>query len=110
MVTGGYADPPARSHYSPSRRAVRMKRAALPKFESSGMLSHFTRASRAGDAVDNLETILREGMIRGSTRMVRGGRPVVCLFGGPLEELKQILVHGNRRRYQLFGIALDKRY
>jgi hypothetical protein len=110
MVTCGHADPPAKPHYSSLQRAFRMKRAALPKLESSGMLSHFTRASRAGDAVDNLEAILREGVIRGSTRMVRGGRPVVCLFGGPLEELKQILVDGNRRRYQPFGIAFDKRY
>jgi len=99
-----------------------MKRRALPKlgplgkpglssgFDSSGMLSHFTRASRAGDALDNLAAILRQGVIRGSSRMVRGGRPVVCLFDAALSELKRILVPDNRHRYQPFGIALDKRY
>jgi hypothetical protein len=80
------------------------------KLGLSGMLSHFTRASRGGDAVDNLESILRQGVIRGSARMVRGGRPVVCLFDAALDELRRILVPDNRHRYQPFGIALDKRY
>jgi len=87
-----------------------MNRSTVRRFDSSGMLSHFTRASRAGDAVDNLAAILRDGVIRGSTRMVRSGRPVVCLFDAPIAELRQILVRGNERRYQPFGIALDKSY
>jgi len=86
-----------------------MKRgeSALP---SGAMLTHFTRASRQGGALDNLIAILGEGIVRGSSRMVRNKRSVVCLFDAPLSELAKALDRRNRRRYQPFGIALDKRY
>jgi hypothetical protein len=86
-----------------------MDRAALPP-PSAAMLTHFTRRSVEGDALDNLVAILRSGRIRGSRRMVRTRRAVVCLFDAPWSELNQLLVHGNRRRYEPFGIAVDKRY
>ena len=77
---------------------------------SAAMLTHFTRRSVGGDAMDNLVAILRTGIIRGSTRMVRTKRAVVCLFDMPLSELNRLLVRTNRRRYEPFGIAMDKRY
>lgn len=42
--------------------------------------------------------------------MVRGGREVVCLFDAPLAELGVLLDQRNRRLYQRFGIAIEKRY
>jgi hypothetical protein len=86
-----------------------MARTALP-LPSAAMLTHFTRRSPGGDAMDNLVTILRTGIIRGSTRMVRTQRAVVCLFDAPWSELNRLLVRDNRRRYEPFGIAMDKRY
>ena len=86
-----------------------MARAAL-QFPPAAMLTHFTRRSVEGDAMDNLVAILRSGVIRGSTRMVRTKRAVVCLFDAPLAELNRLLVPNNRRRYEPFGIAIDKRY
>ena len=77
---------------------------------SAAMLTHFTRRSADGDAMDNLVAILRTGVIRGSNRMVRTKRAVVCLFDAPLPELNRLLMRNNRRRYQPFGIAMDKRY
>jgi hypothetical protein len=77
---------------------------------SGAMLTHFTRAAKTTSALDNLVAILRGGVIRGSSRMVRGKRPVVCLFDAPLAELGRLLARDNRRRYQPFGIALEKRY
>lgn len=74
------------------------------------MLAHFTRRSEAGDALDNLAAILRSGVIAGASRMVRTHRPVVCLFDAPLRELGAVLVRENRRRYEAFGVAIDKRY
>jgi hypothetical protein len=74
------------------------------------MLTHFTRRTAAGDAMDNLGAILRTGIIRGSRRMVRTGREVVCLLDAPWPELNRLLVRDNRRRYEPFGIAIDKRY
>lgn len=76
----------------------------------TSLLAHFTRASRVSDALDNLATILRDGLIRGSSRMVLGGDPTVCLFDAPLHELHDLLVRTNRRRYQPFGVAMDRRY
>jgi hypothetical protein len=74
------------------------------------MLTHFTRAARTKSALDNLETILREGIIHGASRLIRGKRPVVCLFDATIGELGGLLVRANRRRYEPFGVALDKRY
>jgi hypothetical protein len=83
---------------------------AAPQLPSAAMLTHFTRRSAGVDAMDNLVAILRTGIIRGSSRMVRTKRAVVCLFDAPLSELNRLLVRNNRRRYEPFGIAIDKRY
>jgi hypothetical protein len=74
------------------------------------MLAHFTRVSSGADALDKLAMILRDGMIRGSKRMVLGGSLTACIFDAPLGELSNLLTRANRRRYQPFGIAVDRRY
>jgi hypothetical protein len=73
-------------------------------------LAHFTRASKKASAFDNLVSILREGVLRASGRMVRGQRPVICFFDASLEELARALTRRNRRRYEPFGVAVDRRY
>jgi hypothetical protein len=80
------------------------------KVPAAAMLTHFTRAAKTSSALDNLVAILRDGVIRGSTRMVREGRAVVCLFDVPVRDLRVLLDPRNRRRYEPFGIAIDKRY
>jgi len=84
--------------------------ASTRELEPIPMLTHFTRAAGSASAIDNLDAILRTGMIRGATRLIRGKRPVVCLFDATLGELGHLLVRSNRRRYEPFGVALDKRY
>lgn len=84
------------------------RRSAAPA--GVAMLTHFTRAAKAESALDRLVAILQEGAVRGSTRMVRGGRAVVCLFDVALRDLRIVLDERNRRRYQPFGVAVDKRY
>jgi hypothetical protein len=79
----------------------------MPSF---AMLTHFTRAGKTSSALDNLVTVLRDRVIRGSTRMVREGRAVVCLFDVPIRDLRVLLDRRNRRRYEPFGIAIEKRY
>lgn len=74
------------------------------------MLTHFTRAAGTSNAIDNLDAILRGGVIRGATRFIRSRRPVVCLFDASLDELGRLLTRSNRRRYEPFGVAIDKRY
>jgi hypothetical protein len=83
---------------------------AAPEIGTSGLLTHFTRASRAGDALDNLVAILRGAVIKGSSRMIIGKRPTVCLFDAPIAELRRLLTRANRHRYQPCGIAIDKHY
>jgi len=86
-----------------------MKRESA-KIPAVAMLTHFTRASTTATALDNLVAILKDGLIRGGTRMIRGARPSVCMFDVPIAELRTILDRRNRRRYEPFGIAVDKRY
>lgn len=86
-----------------------MRRPRL-KLPSGPMLAHFTRASAGSTALDNLVAILSRGALRAGARMVRGQRPVVCLFDAALEEIAAALGPRSRHRYQPFGIALDKRY
>lgn len=77
---------------------------------AAAMLTHFTRASKTASALDNLVAILKDGIIRGGSRMVRGRQSAVCMFDVPIAELRAILDRRNRRRYEPFGIAVDKRY
>jgi hypothetical protein len=83
---------------------------ATRAFATLPMLTHFTRAAGTKSAIDNLDAMLRGGVIRGATRFIRGRRPVVCFFDAGLDELGRLLVRANRRRYEPFGVALDKRY
>jgi hypothetical protein len=86
-----------------------MKRESV-KLPSAPMLAHFTRASGKTSALDNLLWILEDKVIRGSTRMMTGGHRGVCLFDAPPHELGHLLTPRNRRRYEPFGVAIDKRY
>ena len=85
------------------------RRGANPR-AVGGMLTHFTRASHPSAAIDNLVGILTAGVIRASTRMIRTRRPVVCFFDAPFEHLARVLDRTSRRRYEPFGIAVNKRY
>jgi hypothetical protein len=86
-----------------------MKRDHL-KIPSAPTLAHFTRASGKLSALDNLVRILNANAVRGASRMLQGGRRGVCLFDAPLLELGHLLTQRNRRRYEPFGVAVDKRY
>ena len=88
---------------NPTRRGVNPRAVG-------GMLTHFTRASHPSAAIDNLVGILTAGVIRASTRMIRTRRPVVCFFDAPFEHLARVLDRTSRRRYEPFGIAVNKRY
>ena len=86
-----------------------MKRESY-KLPSAPMLAHFTRASGKTSALDNLLWILEDGRIHGSTRMLARGHRGVCLFDAPPHDLGHLLTPRNRRRYEPFGVAVDKRY
>jgi hypothetical protein len=87
-----------------------MTQASANLARHGAMLTHFTRASVAATAFENLVAILTDGRIIGGSRMVRGGYSVVCFCDAPLNELQRLLVRSNRRRYEPFGLAIDRRY
>ena len=101
LIVQRSAPPPPRSS-RPRARATR-DLSAMP------MLTHFTRSAGTRNAIDNLASILREGVIHGASRLIRGKRPVVCLLKRRLAN-SDAAVRSNRRRYEPFGVALDKRY
>src|SRR5207245_10004617 len=80
------------------------------KVPSAPMLAHFTKASPRADALDNLVSILARGTVQGSSRMIFGKKRVVCLFNATVTELSELLDRRNRRRYQPFGLAIDRRH
>ena len=85
---------------------------AVPQLPSAAMLTHFTRRSAGSDAMDNLVAILRAGVIAQGLHAewyAPGARSCVW-FDAPLSELDQLLVRNHQRRYEPFGIAMDKRY
>jgi hypothetical protein len=87
-----------------------MKLRAAIDAPGAGMLTHLTRASHPAAALDNLAAILSAGTIRASTRMIRNKCPVICFFDAPFEHLARVVNHDSRRRYEPFGIAVNKRY
>src|SRR5581483_8490438 len=99
---GALRDPGAAARVA-QKVCIAMTRPRAHHPASTAVLSHFTRAAGTASALDNLVSILKEGV-------VRGGRPVVCLFDVPLPELRAVLVRENRRRYEPFGVAVDRRY
>jgi hypothetical protein len=86
-----------------------MKARSLPTAPAP-VLTHFTRAARTSSAMDSLVSILTSQVVRGGHRMVRGGQPAVCMFDIELPALRTVLIRENRRRYEPFGIAVDRRY
>jgi hypothetical protein len=77
---------------------------------STPMLAHFTRAESKASAMDNLVRILESCAISGSSRLVPGKQRAVCMFDVPIPDLYRVLVKSSRRRYEPFGVAVDKRY
>jgi hypothetical protein len=65
----------------------------------------------AAEGLETLEHILREGIIRASSRLVRGGYPVVPFTERPPQDLPRLIQwrSGLRRwTFEPYGIALSK--
>ncbi len=76
----------------------------------SPYLLHFSRRSGSRTGLDVLESILRDGYLRGSMRLVKGSEPAVSLMEAPLPALKVILAKANWVRYEPYGLALQRSY
>lgn len=95
----------------------------LPFFERPDLtpyLVHLTKNTKSKDGcsgLDNLENILREGEIWGSSKrkgFIKGPHPATCFMDVPFGALKYVLnprdSDPNDPRYEPYGIVVTKRY
>jgi len=81
------------------------------RFDISDKLIHFTRGERADDAFVRLRSIIRDGRILGSNRMIRGGYRCVCFTEAPLAAFAEDFISQFPfTRYSQFGLMFEKRW
>lgn len=89
----------------------------LPFYERPDLtpfLVHFTKRSNGCDALDNLKSILKAGVIRGSDNngYIKGDIPATCFMDVPFSSLKYILrdsnTNSNSPQYEPYGIVVGK--
>ena len=77
----------------------------------SDFLIHFTKGCSDDDACDKLHSILRDGSIIGSNRLIRGQYNCVCFSEAPIESLPNGLVNSsNFTKYSRFGVMISKKW
>jgi hypothetical protein len=76
----------------------------------SNRLIHLTRGATPQEAAANFVSILREGKLRGSNGLIRGGFNCVCFSEAPLGVLTQALASppADGIRYAPFGVIVSK--
>jgi hypothetical protein len=76
----------------------------------SDWLVHFVSSSTDGEAFDVLRTILDEGRLRGSGKLIKGGYPCVCFTEAPLDKIGPTVAEAavSGLRYKPFGIVVRK--
>jgi hypothetical protein len=79
-------------------------------------LIHLTRGTEREDrysALDNLISILKTGVIRGSSAskgFIIGPREATCFMDVPFIALKYVCKEWNRSRYEPYGVVVSKRF
>ena len=72
-------------------------------------LIHLTRKTKEGSGLDNLESILREGCIRGTKRcFVSQTQEAACFMDVPFMALKYVCGQNNITRYEPYGAVISK--
>ena len=72
-------------------------------------LVHLTRETDEYDGFDNLESILREGCIRGTTKyFLSHKKQAACFMDIPFMALKYVCSEDNSNRYGPYGVVISK--
>lgn len=81
----------------------------MPRPDISDKLVHFTSGANEEQAFANLCSIIDEGAIRGSDRMIKSRDRCVCFTEAPIATLGRGLVNLSEfSKYQPFGVIYDK--
>lgn len=83
----------------------------MTRADISDQLIHFTKGPTEEDAYQRIGTILAEGRLRGSDRLIFNGYRCICFTEAPLAALTDGLVNQwDYGRYAPFGLMFDKRW
>lgn len=83
----------------------------MPRADLSDQLIHFTQGPTEEAAYQRLATILADGRLRGSDRLILNRYRCVCFTEAPLAALTDGLVNQwDYGRYAPFGLMFDKRW
>jgi len=100
--------------YRPEDYLIHWTRSCVGPWPGESHAEHFSRLMKGQqetEGLDTLKRILKEGVIRASTRLVRGGYPVVPFTENPPQDLPGLMRwrSGLRRwTFEPYGIALSK--
>lgn len=70
-------------------------------------LIHLTKEHSDSSALENLASILKDGVIRGTHRLL-GKREAACFIDVPFIALKYICSQHNQGRYEPYGLIVEK--
>jgi hypothetical protein len=73
-------------------------------------LVHLTKRRSRRSALENLENILRDGVIEGTFSYVKGSRKAACFMDVPFVALKYVCSKGNEDRYEPYGVVISKKF
>ncbi len=83
----------------------------MPRPDISDKLIHFTKGDSVEEAFQNLQNIVAQRCLRGSSNFIRGGYTCVCFSEAPLEALGDGLVNPDYySKYSPFGIMIRKEW
>jgi hypothetical protein len=71
-------------------------------------LIHLTKNANGHSGLENLVSILKTGVIRGTRRYVKGDRLAACFMDVPFAALKYVCSANNENRYQPYGVVVRK--
>ena len=76
----------------------------------SPYLIHLTKRTGEQSALDNLRSILSEGIIHGTRRGIKRGLKAACFMDVPFVALKYLCKQANMDRYEPYGVFVPKNY
>lgn len=71
-------------------------------------LIHLTKGNEKHSGLENLESILKAGIIKGTDSYIKGTRKAACFMDIPFVSLKYVCSEDNKRRYEPYGVVIRK--
>ncbi len=71
-------------------------------------LIHLTKGNKKHSGLENLISILKDGIIKGTTTYIQGNRKAACFMDIPFVSLKYVCSEDNKKRYEPYGVVIKK--